>query len=415
MDRLFVQGEAVLKGSVKVSGAKNSALALLAASVISDEVVILENVPRIRDVYYQIKILKELGAQVEWVEDNTVRIEASPMCNERVPFELAKELRASSLLLGALLAKCGRAEIPVPGGCNIGTRPMDLHIKGIKQMGAKVELDQGYITASGKLTGSKIYLDFPSVGATENIMLAALGAEGTTIIENAAKEPEIIDLANFLNSLGAKVRGAGTDYIRINGKQQLRGVRYSCIPDRIEAGTYMIAAAVTKGCVRVNGIIPEHLHAVAAKLEEIGAGVEMGDSWIEVQGSGCRKAVDIKTMPHPGFPTDLQSPMLVLLTGIEGSSTVIENVFENRFKVASELRRMGANIKLEGRSAFVIGKTQLRGAQVKCWDLRGGAALLLAGLKAEGITELTNVKCLERGYENIVEKFVGLGAKIQKM
>ncbi len=412
--KLVVQGGTPLKGRVRISGAKNSSLVLIAASAISSGEVILDNVPRIADVKTQLEIVRTLGGQAVWEGKNTLRLKWPGRLNCEIPYSLAKKIRASNLFLGALAAKRGRVKIPLPGGCNIGSRPMDLHLKGLSMLGFDVSLEHGFIEAIPKnVEGCTIYLDFPSVGATENIMMAAAGAPGTTVIENAAKEPEIVDLANFLNAMGGKVRGAGTDVIRIDGTQEFQGTRFSVIPDRIEAGTYMIAAGVSGGEVTVENVIVKHLQPVIAKLQDVGLEVEANEDKITVRRVGELTATDIKTLPYPGFPTDLQSPMMVLLALAKGTSVIVENVFENRFQVADELKRMGAKIQVKGHSAVIEGVEHLSGAQVKASDLRAGASLLLAGFAAQGETEISAAELITRGYEAVVGKFSNMGAKIK--
>lgn len=412
--KLVVQGGTPLKGRVRISGAKNSSLVLIAASAISSGEVILDNVPRIADVKTQLEIVRVLGGQAVWEGKNTLRLKWPGRLNCEIPYSLAKKIRASNLFLGALAAKRGRVKIPLPGGCNIGSRPMDLHLKGLSMLGFDVSLEHGFIEAIPKnVEGCTIYLDFPSVGATENIMMAAAGAPGTTVIENAAKEPEIVDLANFLNAMGGKVRGAGTDVIRIDGTQEFQGTRFSVIPDRIEAGTYMIAAGVSGGEVTVENVIVKHLQPVIAKLQDVGLEVEANEDKITVRRVGELTATDIKTLPYPGFPTDLQSPMMVLLALAKGTSVIVENVFENRFQVADELKRMGAKIQVKGHSAVIEGVEHLSGAQVKASDLRAGASLLLAGFAAQGETEISAAELITRGYEAVVGKFSNMGAKIK--
>lgn len=411
--KLIVQGGMPLHGRVRVSGAKNSSLVLIAASAISGGEVYLDNVPRIADVKTQIEIVRALGGQVSWVDSDTLHLKWDMPLHNDIPYNLAKKLRASNLFLGAMAARKEPIKIPLPGGCNIGSRPMDLHLKGLGMLGYNVNLDHGYIDARpGKLEGCCIYLDFPSVGATENIMMAAAGIPGTTVIENVAKEPEIVDLANFLNAMGAKVRGAGTDLIIVDGVEQFHGTRHGVIPDRIEAGTYMISAGITGGEVTVENVIVKHLQPVIAKLSDVGLSVEANEDKITVKRTGDLVATDIKTLPYPGFPTDLQSPMMVLLAQAKGTSTIVENVFENRFQVADELKRMGAKIQVKGQAAIIEGGERLSGAQVKAPDLRAGASLLLAGLAAQGETQICNAELITRGYEKVVGKFTLLGARI---
>ncbi|WP_051275999.1 UDP-N-acetylglucosamine 1-carboxyvinyltransferase [Desulfovirgula thermocuniculi] len=414
MDRLVVAGGHVLRGRVTISGAKNAALAILCAAIMSEEPVVLENVPDIRDVRVMVDLVRSLGAEVYWVSPGNLYVYLSGPPVEMPPYQQVKQLRASNLLLGPLLARFGWAEISLPGGCNIGVRPMDLHFKGLAGLGARLSLERGVIVArASRLEGTRIYLDFPSVGATENIMMAACLARGQTVIENAAKEPEVVDLANFLNCLGARVRGAGTDIIKIEGVASLGGCRrYGVIPDRIEAGTFMLAAVATRGEVVLENVIPRHLEPLSAKLREAGAEVwEEGDR-IFVRAAGPLSPVDIKTMPFPGFPTDMQPQMMALLSTVPGTSVIVENIFENRFRVAEELKRMGANIKVEGRVAVIEGVEKLQGATVRATDLRAGAALVIAGLMAEGETHIENAVYIDRGYFNLEEKLRGLGAAV---
>ena len=415
MQKLVIVGGAPLRGRIRIGGAKNASLALLCATVLAGDVVTIENIPDINDVRVMIKLIESIGAEVEWQGSDCLRITPPEAIAEMPPYHLAKKLRASNLLLGPMLAKFGRAEIPLPGGCNIGIRPMDLHFKGFAGMGAEITLAKGSVQAScQRLKGSRIYLDFPSVGATENIMMAACLAEGQTVVENVAKEPEIVDLANFLNCLGAKVRGAGTDIIKIEGMTSLGGCqRYAVIPDRIEAGTFMVAAAATRGDIQLENVIPLHLEPFRAKLREAGVDIIEGEECLRVKVSGPLKPIDIKTMPYPGFPTDMQSQMISLLSTVPGTSLITENIFENRFQVVDELKRMGARIKVEGRLAVIEGADQLHGTQVKATDLRAGAALVIAGLMAEGTTEITNVEYINRGYHDLESKMNGLGANVK--
>jgi len=411
---LFIEGGYPLHGQVRISGAKNAGLVLIVASIMADGETILDNVPRIRDVEVLLQILEDLGVRVSWNEDGSLSICPPANLKTRTSYELSKKLRASNLLLGALLGSQGEAQISMPGGCDIGSRPMDLHIKGVQALGAEVDLEYGYINAKApKRSGGRVYLDFPSVGATENIMMMAVKTPGQTVIENAAKEPEIVDLANFLNSMGARIRGAGTDVIRIEGVSTLKAGRYAIIPDRIEAGTYMIAAAITGGEILVENVIPTHLHPIIAKLQETGTRVEEVKQGVLVRAARPIVPVDIKTLPYPGFPTDMQSQMMALLCFAQGSSIIVENVFENRFQVVDELKRMGARIKVEGHTAVVEGGTRLYGAKVRATDLRAGAALVLAGLAAEGETEIEEASHIFRGYEKIEDKLKSLGAKIR--
>ena len=412
---MVIEGGQALHGSVKISGAKNAGLVLIAASIMADGETILDNVPRICDTEVMVEILNEMGADVHWNDDESLSIcPPSNGFNHQTPYELSKKLRASNLFLGALLARQGEALVSLPGGCDIGSRPMDLHIKGVKALGAEIDIECGYIYAKSRQThGARIYLDFPSVGATENLMMMACKTPGGSIIENAAKEPEIVDLANFLNSMGAKVRGAGTDIIKIEGVPELKAGRYAIIPDRIEAGTYMIAAAISGGEVLVENVIPTHLHPITAKLQETGAIVSETDQGILVKAGEKILKADIKTLPYPGFPTDMQSQMLALLALADGTSVIVENVFENRFQIVEELNRMGAKIKLEGHTAVVEGTKSLYGARVKATDLRAGAALILAALAAKGETVIEDAIHIFRGYENIAQKLSNLGARIK--
>ncbi len=412
-DSLIIEGGQRVVGKVRVSGAKNASLVIIAASILARGRTELENVPRIKDVEVLLDILKSQGCSVEWSDDGVLALEVSDNVVPETPYELSKKLRASNLLLGSFLGRKQQARISMPGGCDIGSRPMDLHLKGLQALGANVILEHGYIEASaGSLQGGRVYLDFPSVGATENIMMLASVTPGTTIIDNAAKEPEIVDLANFLSAMGARIRGAGTDLIKIEGVKELRAARYAVIPDRIEAGTFMAAATVTGGDVLVENVIPTHLLPIKAKLEETGAQVTQINGGIRVQGTKNLLPVDIKTLPYPGFPTDMQSQMLAMLTIAQGTSVVVENVFENRFQIVDELKRMGAKIKVEGHTAVVEGVRQLHGARVKATDLRAGAALILAALAARGRTEIENAHYIFRGYEDIEKKLTGLGVNV---
>lgn len=409
-----IEGGHPLHGQVRVSGAKNAGLVLMAASILAEGQVILDNLPRIRDVEVMTEILNEIGVMTAWQEDGSLLI--SPPTGDlgtKTSYELAKMLRASNLFLGAMLGRQREAIISLPGGCDIGSRPMDLHIKGVQALGSDIEIEHGYIYARAKNPiGSSVYLDFPSVGATENIMMMAAKTPGITLIENSAKEPEIVDLANFLNSMGAKIRGAGTDVIKIEGVTELIGGRYSIIPDRIEAGTFMIAAAISKGEILIENIIPTHIHPVIAKLQETGAIVENTDKGIVVRAGKSIAPIDIKTLPYPGFPTDMQSQMMALLCLADGASVIVENVFENRFQIVDELKRMGAKIKVEGHTAVVEGSSHLYGATVKATDLRAGAALILAALAARGETTIENAIHIFRGYEDIKDKLNSLGARV---
>lgn len=417
MEKIIVRGGKKLNGTVKVEGAKNAVLPVIAASLLaSDGESIIRDVPALSDVFTINEVLRNLNADVRF-ENNTVFIDASRELNDEAPFEYVRKMRASVLVMGSLLARTGRARVALPGGCAIGTRPIDQHLKGFEAMGAVVKVGNGFIDAEvkGKLRGAKIYLDFPSVGATENIMMAATLAEGTTTIENCAKEPEIVDLANYLNKMGAKVKGAGTGTIKIEGVDRLSGADHSIIPDRIEAGTFMTAAAITGGNVLVKGAVPEHLTSLIAKLEEMGVTIIDEKEGLRVIGPEKLKPVDIKTMPHPGFPTDMQSQMMALLLCAEGTSMITETVFENRFMHIEEFRRMNADIKIEGRSVIINGPTKLQGAEVSATDLRAAAALIIAGLVADGYTRVTELKHLDRGYVGFHEKLASLGADIERI
>lgn len=412
---ILVKKSKPLKGIVKISGAKNAVLPIIAATLLGDGVSVIKGVPNLRDVYVMSDLLRHLGAKVDF-EGETLTVDARDIQCYDAPYELVSKMRASFLVMGPLLARFQKSKISLPGGCAIGTRPIDLHLKGFKAMGAAVEMDHGYVEAAADtLIGNKIYLDFPSVGATENIMMAAALADGITVLENAAEEPEIVDLANFINEMGGKVRGAGTNTIKITGVSSLKGAEHIVIPDRIEAGTYMVAAAITKGDIILENVIPDHLRPVMAKLIEMGCEVEEGESSVRVTGSSRILPTDIKTMPHPGFPTDLQSPFMALLSIAEGNSMVIETVFENRFMNVPELNRMGADIKIEGKSAVISGVQKLEGSDVVATDLRAGAALILSGMIAEGETRVSEIYHIERGYVDIVGKLTALGAEIEKI
>lgn len=416
MKKFRIIGGNKLKGTVKINGAKNAALAVLPAALLAEGTCVIDNLPYIDDIIVLSDILKEMGAKVNLDPSGCVTISSTDNIKYSAKYDLVKKMRASYYLLGVLLAKYGKAEIPFPGGCDIGARPIDQHIKGFESLGAKVEVEHGIIYAhADRLTGKEIYLDVVSVGATINIMLAAVKAEGLTTIVNAAKEPHVVDLANFLNSMGANVKGAGTDIIRIKGVEKLSGCEYTIIPDQIEAGTYMIAAAATAGDITVKGVIPKHLESITAKLLEMGVDVYEGDDFVRVKGVERPRRVNIKTLPYPGFPTDLQQPMTVLLSTAEGTSIINEGVFESRFKHVEELLRMGANIKVENRVAIVEGVEKLTGAPVTASDLRAGAALVIAGLMAEGVTEIENIDYIDRGYESIEEKLLSLGAQIERI
>ncbi|MBC8590076.1 UDP-N-acetylglucosamine 1-carboxyvinyltransferase [Wansuia hejianensis] len=415
MEIIVVEKSPPLKGNVRINGAKNSALPILAASLLGTEDIILEDVPNLRDVGIMCEVLRSLGSTVEFLDKDVVKINSKNVNNYVTRYDLMNKMRASLLVMGPLLARLGKSRSSLPGGCAIGTRPIDLHLKGFRALGAEISTEHGNIEAhADKLIGSKIYLDFPSVGATENIMMVASLAEGETIIDNAAMEPEIVDLQNFLNKLGADIKGAGTSTIRIKGVEKLGGTTHQIIPDRIEAGTFMVAAAATGGDVVVENVISSHIKPVIAKLKEAGAEIiENGDS-IRVIGSKKINPIDIKTLPYPGFPTDMQAQFMALMTLCEGTSIAIETVFENRFMHVDELKRMGADIKIDGKSAIIHGVDHLTGAPVKASDLRAGAALVIAGLVADGTTEIENIYHIERGYDGIEERFAKLGAKIYR-
>lgn len=417
MERLIVKGGNRLVGTVKTSGAKNAVLPIIAASILGTSPSRLDEIPALEDVRTICAVLECLGIKVDASEPHTLKIDSREITSCEAPYELVRSMRASFLVMGPLLARKGYARISQPGGCAIGTRPIDLHLKGFEALGVKIEQGHGYIEASAPegMTGANIYLDFPSVGATENIMMAAAMANGTTVLENPAEEPEIVDLANYLNQMGARVRGAGTNVITIEGVSDLHGVQHSVIPDRIEAGTYMIAAAMTGGDVIIENVLPEHQKPLIAKLREAGALVEEDIDRIHVVGSGKLKAVDIKTLPYPGFPTDMQAQMMAMLAVAEGRSKITETVFENRFMHVVELNRMGANITTEGRSAVITGPAHLTGCTVRATDLRAGAAMILAGLVAEGATEICDIYHIDRGYEEIAAKLTRLGADIKRV
>lgn len=418
MEKLIVKGGNRLVGAVKTSGAKNAVLPIIAASILGTTPSHLDEVPMLEDVHTISEVLKCLGLSVECSpEKNVLDIDSTEITSYEAPYGLVRTMRASFLVMGPLLARIGKARISMPGGCAIGARPIDIHLKGFEALGVKIEQGHGYIEASAPegLKGTSIYFDFPSVGATENIMMAASLAEGTTILENVAEEPEIVDLANYLNKMGAKIRGAGTDTIRIEGVDKLHGADYTIIPDRIEAGTYMIAAAMTGGDVVVENVLPEHQKPLIAKLREAGAVVEEDIDKVRVIGQNPLKAVSIKTLPYPGFPTDMQAQMMAMMVIAEGRSKVTETVFENRFMHVVELNRMGAQISTEGRSAVIDGPSKLTGCDVRATDLRAGAAMILAGLVAEGTTRIGDLHHIDRGYENIVAKLKNLGADIERV
>jgi UDP-N-acetylglucosamine 1-carboxyvinyltransferase len=413
LEKIIVKKSMGLKGNIKVDGSKNAILPILAATLLSDEECILHEIPNLKDVEVMCELLKVIGAEVIRIGENSLKITTKIIENCEAPYELISKMRASFLVMGPLLARCGNAKIYMPGGCAIGTRPIDLHLKGFKALGSEVVSENGYVNSIVKeIVGSDIYLDFPSVGATENIIMAATLAQGETIIENAAEEPEIVDLANFINSMGGNIIGAGTKTIRIKGVKKLHKTEYTVIPDRIEAGTFMVAAAITGGDLIIENVLSSHVQPVIAKLRETGALIEEYEDKIRVTSKGIIKPVDIKTLPYPGFPTDMQAQFMALLSIAEGASIINETIFENRFMHANELMRMGVDVKIEGNSAVLKGKSILSGAKVKATDLRAGAALILAGLVADGETEITDIHHIKRGYSNIVEKFQKVGANI---
>lgn len=416
MEQYVIKGGNPLVGEVEIGGAKNAALGILAAAIMTDETVTIDNLPNVRDINVLLDAIREIGAQVERVDAHTVKINGSFIRDFNVDNEFIRKIRASYYLIGAMLGKYKRAEVALPGGCNIGSRPIDLHIKGFRALGASVEIEHGMLIASAeRLKGTHIYLDKVSVGATINIMMAASMADGKTIIENAAKEPHIVDVANFLNSMGANIRGAGTDIIRIVGVEKLHKTEYSVIPDQIEAGTFMFAAAATKGDIMLKNVIPKHLEATTAKLLEIGCEVEEFDDAVRVVASKPLCHTQVTTLPYPGFPTDMQPQIAVVLGIASGTSTVTESIFENRFKYVDELTRMGAAIKVEGNIAIINGIERYTGARVSAMDLRAGAALVIAGLAADGITVVDDIYYIERGYEDFERKLTSLGALIEKV
>ncbi len=416
MDKIVINGSIPLKGEVNISGAKNAVVAILPATLLARDICRIENIPEISDVTTMIKILRQLGAGVKMIDRNTLEIDTRSVNSYIVPNDLAKHLRASYYLIGALLGRYGRAKVAMPGGCWFGVRPIDLHLKGFELLGAKVTIDNGMINASSdKLIGSSIYMDNVSVGATVNVMLAAVKAKGLTIIENAAREPHIVDLANFLNSMGADIIGAGTDVIRIHGVSELHGCTYSIIPDQIEAGTYMVAAAATGGDVLVKNIIPKHMESITKKLMDCGVEIIEYDEAIRVRSAGRPMKCNVKTLPHPGFPTDMQPQMTVLLALADGMSIVSESVWDNRFRYVEQLLRMGAQINVEGKVAIVQGVEKLHGAPIRADDLRAGAAMLIAAMAAEGQSEIENLSHIDRGYEHYVEKLSALGADIRRV
>ena len=416
MDQYVIKGGNPLVGEVEIGGAKNAALAILAAAIMTDETVLIENLPDVRDINVLLKAMQQIGAQVDRLDRHTVKTNGSRIGDYSVDYEYIKKIRASYYLLGALLGKYKHAEVPLPGGCNIGSRPIDQHLKGFRALGADVDIEHGKIVAEAeKLRGTHLYFDVVTVGATINVMMAAAMSEGLTIMENVAKEPHVVDVANFLNSMGANIKGAGTDVIRIKGVEKLHRTEYSIIPDQIEAGTFMFAAAATGGDVTVKNVIPKHLEATTAKLEEIGCEVEEFDDAVRVRAPKRLHRTHVKTLPYPGYPTDMQPQIAVTLALAEGTSIVTESIFENRFKYADELSRMGANIKVEGNSAIIDGVKKFTGARVSAPDLRAGAALVIAGLAAEGITVVDDIVYIQRGYENFEDKLRSLGAEIERV
>lgn len=418
LDKYVIHGGTALHGEVEISGAKNAAVAIIPAALMVDGVCRIENLPQISDTDMLLTILGELGAKVNYINPSTVDIDCTDVRLQDAPFDLMRKIRASYYLIGAMLGRFGRAKTTMPGGCNFGVRPIDQHIKGMTALGAEVDVRDGFVyaeAATGRLHGARIYLDKVSVGATMNIILAATLAQGRTIIENAAREPHIVDLANFLNSMGADIRGAGTDTVKINGVEKLHGGSYMIIPDQIEAGTYMVAAAATGGEVLVKNVIPKHLECISAKLRETGTIVQEYEDSILVKGASTLRHANIKTLPYPGFPTDMQPQMGTLLCLAQGSSVITEGIYDNRFKYVNELHKMGAEIQLDGRVATIEGGTQLVGAAVKACDLRAGAAMVIAGMCASGETAVEDIHYIERGYENFVGKLCSLGADIKKV
>ncbi len=413
MDSIVVNGGKRLKGEVNISGAKNAAIAVIPAAILSGGICVIDNIPNISDVFAELEALSCMGATVTMKTQNSFEIDTTGLRNVSPPYEIARKMRASYYFIGALMGRFGEASVPMPGGCDLGVRPIDQHIKGFEALGATVDTTGGIVRVkSDVLIGSSIYLDVVSVGATINIMLAAVRAKGLTVIENAAKEPHIVDLANFLNTMGADVRGAGTDTIKIRGVQSLHGCNYTLIPDQIEAGTYMAAAAGAGGEVLIKNVIPKHLESISAKLEEMGVEIIEYDEALLVRRTGPLNRANIKTMPHPGFPTDMHPQMAVVLSVAGGTSIVNEGVWDNRFKYVDELNRFGANVTVDGKIAVIEGVEKLKAAPVRATDLRAGAAMIIAGLMAEGTTEITDIYHIERGYENIIEKLTALGADI---
>lgn len=415
MDKFVILGGAGLHGDVEISGAKNSAVALIVASVMVKGVCVIENVPEVTDTCVLVDIINKLGGKAEFTDRDVLTLDCTDLDCWEASYEMVGKIRASSYLMGALLGRFGRAKVALPGGCNFGVRPINLHLKAFKALGAEYDIEYGLVDIRAeKLTGATIYMDKVSVGATINAMFAATFAEGMTAIENAAKEPHIVDVANFLNSMGANIKGAGTDVIKVKGVSELRGGTYSVIPDQIEAGTFMIAAAATGGDVTIKNVIPKHLDSVSAKLAEMGVRVEEGDDSVRIVAEGPICKANVNTMPYPGFPTDLQPQIVALLSAAKGTSIVTENVWDSRFQYVNQLSRMGAEITVDGSTAVIEGVEKLKGAPVSSTDLRAGAALVIAGLMADGVTEVYNVKYVDRGYENFVQKLRGLGAQITR-
>lgn len=415
LDRIYVKGGRRLEGRVQIGGSKNATLAIMAGAVLAQGRVTLHNIPRIGDTHTMVDLLNGLGAPTRFVDRTVVTIDATDIHCLEAPYELVRKMRASFCVLGPLLARFGFARVPVPGGCDIGTRPVNFHIDGLKRLGANLHVEHGIYTAEArKLHGASIYLDFQSAGATQHLMTAACLAEGTTVIENCATEPEVVDLANFLNALGARIEGAGTTTVTVRGVERLHGGEYTVIPDRLEAGTFAVAAAITGGDIRIENAVLDHVKPVMAKLSEAGVVVKEESAGLRVRRRGPIRAINIQTMPHPGFPTDMQQPTAALLSLAAGTSVITENVYESRFRYVNELSRMGANITVAGRTAVIEGVERLTGAPVTATDLRAGAALICAGMAAEGETEITGVEHIDRGYENIVGKLQGLGAEIAR-
>jgi len=416
LEKFVIKGGNRLTGEVTISGAKNAAVAVIPAALLVEGVCRIENIPNIQDVSVILEMLVKLGAKVQYINSNTIEIDCTKVESYKAPYEMVRKMRASYYLLGALLGRFKRAYVAMPGGCDFGVRPIDQHIKGLEAFGAKIKVSHGVIDASvDHLKGNQVYMDVVSVGATINLMLAAVKAEGITVIENAAKEPHVVDVANFLNSMGAIVKGAGTDVIKIKGVKKLEGGSYAIIPDQIEAGTFMIAAAATGGDVLIKNVIPKHLESITAKLIEMNVNVEEYDDAVRVWRTKKLTKANVKTLPYPGFPTDLQPPIVVLLSTAEGTSIVTEGVWDNRFQYVDELKRMGANIKVDGRTAIIEGIHQLSGSPVKATDLRAGAGLVIAGLMADGVTEIHDLKHIDRGYEYFEEKLSSLGADIKRV